>query len=704
MNSISFFHRDISWLSFNERVLLEAGRQAVPLMERIRFLSIYSSNLDEFFRVRMPALRALHRLHEKVHGLGKDREDHPDVVPLARSIVQKQLQLFGQTLADILPQLREKGWHLLYNEPLPAPVREQTAAYFFSQVLAFLQPVYLSQSGARFFPENNKLYLAVIVERAQGTRELVVLNIPSDHLPRFYPVTAGDQRYLVFLDDIIRAHLPVVIRTCALKGCYSFKVTRDAELNLEDEYEGDLAEKIERQIEKRDYGLATRFLHQPVPEPQDLHFLTTALGLSHAMEVEGGPYHNLKDLASLPVSDPELSYKPLPPLELPAGREERRLLDRLLQRDLMIHTPYHSYNTVLRFFNEASVDTEVEEISVALYRVASDSRIVNALISAAKNGKKVSVFVELKARFDEANNIKWSKKMKAAGIRIINSIPELKVHAKIALVKRRAEAGVQYFGLLATGNLNESTARFYTDHILLTSEAALLNDLDTLFYFLSKREKPTKEKFIPFNYLLVAQFNLQQRFLDLIDREIGHARKGQPAGITIKLNNLEEKVLIEKLYEASRAGVPVSLIVRGICCLVPGMKGLSENITVTRIVDRYLEHGRVFIFHNKGKQEVFLGSADWMNRNIYHRIEVCFPVYDEALKQEVIDLVQLQLQDNVQAVRLDAALNNTAVASGQEPALQSQGAIYDYLAQKNLAAGQPREEAAGAAANAPVTG
>lgn len=345
----------------------------------------------------------------------------------------------------------------------------------------------------------------------------------------------------------------------------------------------------------------------------------------------------------------------------------------------MVHVPYQNYEPVLRFFNEAANDAFVEEIYVTLYRVASNSRIVNALMTAAKNGKMVTVMVELKARFDEANNIKWASRMKAAGVKIMYSDVDMKVHAKVALVKRTIRGKRQYLGLLATGNLNESTARFYTDHILLTANQSILQELQWLFDFLGKKKKkkPQVKDVFNFEHLLVAQFNLQQKFLTLIDREIVNAKKGVSSGIMIKLNNLEEKILISKLYEASAAGVKIDLIVRSVCCLIPGVPGQSENITIKRIVDRYLEHGRLFLFHNNGKEELFMGSADWMNRNIYSRIEVCFPIYDPELKTRLIEILNLQWNDTVQAVQLNEELQNNYMTAGVPS--HSQQAIYSLL-------------------------
>lgn len=682
MHSESFFDRDLSWLSFNGRVLEEAGNSSVPLLERIRFLSIYSSNLDEFYRVRMPAVMALEKIRQSKQ---EQKKEHAITAVLLQiiKIINEQQDRFGKIFTtEILPQLREKKIHLLYNEPIPASIQEEVRDYFYTQLMAFLQPVYLSIAGTKFFPENNKLYLLTVIESDRGFDELVIINIPSDNLPRFYTVQRDNEQFIVFIDDIIKNNLAIIFKNTVIKGCYSFKITRDAELEVEDEYEGDLARKIEEQLSKRDFGLATRLLHEPGIDEAHLQLLLSPLRLQHAMVVKGGYYHNLKDLGSFPVKDAGMSYEKWPAVNVKAGDGSLSLFEEVEKQDIMLHPPYQSYDMVLRFFNEAAVDPNVTEIYVTLYRIASDSRIGNALVSAAKNGKKVSVLVELKARFDEANNIRWAKKMKAAGVKIIYSAPSLKVHAKIALVKRKKEKRISYVGLLATGNMNESTARFYTDHILFTAHPEILREMELLFIFLGHRKKAGNPGLIDFNQILVAQFNLQQRFLQLIDREISNARAGKEAAITIKMNNLEEKVLINKLYEASQAGVKIKMIVRSICCLKPGVPGLSENITVTRIVDRYLEHGRIFVFHNDGCTELYMGSADWMNRNIYRRIEVCFPIYDEAIKKQVLEIVQLQLQDNGQAVAIDQQLNNVPLPK-EGTGLCSQKAIYQLLATHN---------------------
>jgi polyphosphate kinase len=676
MADYTFFDRDLSWLTFNGRILELAGQNGVPLMERINFMAIFSSNLDEFYRVRMPVLQAMDKLGE----LTSATSAVDDPLKIAQELINHQQQQFGKIFnGEIVPALKENNIHLLLNQPIPTALIDKTNDYFFSQVMAFLRPFKFS-GKKKFFPQNNELYFLVVIENDKGEEKLIVLNIPSGDLPRFYKVEEKGNTYILFLDDIIRYNLDKLFRDETVKDCYSFKITRDAELDLKDEYPGDLSEQIEKQLQKRDLGIATRFLHQPGIPLRILQMVSDSWGIESASLVEGGNYHNQKDLFGFPVSSPALRYDEWPTIYNRLNADES-IFDQIERKDLLINTPYQSYDTILRFFNAAALDETVEEICITLYRVARDSRIVNALINAANAGKKVTVLVELKARFDEANNIKWANRLKAAGAEIIYSVTALKVHAKVALVKRTVNDRTKYYGLLATGNFNENTAAFYTDHILMTANKDILREIELLFIFLAKREKPKSPELIKFEHLLVAQFNLQDRFFKMIDREITNAKNGQPASIIIKLNNLEEPKLITKLYDASQAGVKVQLIVRSICRLIPGVKGMSENITIKRIVDRYLEHGRVFIFNNNSKPEVYMGSADWMNRNIYRRIEVCFPVYDEQIKAEITDIINLQLADNVQAVMLNENIENVPVKT-TKPGIRSQYEVYKYLSKK----------------------
>lgn len=660
MTDALLINRDISWLHFNERVLNEAGNSAVPLMERFRFLSIFSSNLDEFYRVRMQAVNQL-----------EQQETAQEINQLINQLQER----FGEIYRELVPLLAGHDI-FLHQGVIPGKVRENISNYFFNHVLAFIRPVFLAQEDKSISPRNNQLSILANLLDTNGRQVLSVLNIPSAELGRFYSVSWQYEKHIFFLDDIIKHHLPDIFPGYKVLGAYGFKITLDAELTLEENFEGDLTIKLEEEIIKREQRPATRLLYEPATPADILNKIVTGFKLSGANIVSGGVYHNLKDLAMLPVKNEELIYEPWPPAAYHVSGS--RLLKDVEEKDRIIHTPYQSYETVLRFFNEASIDPEVEEIYVTLYRVADSSQVVQSLISAAHNGKKVFVVVELKARFDETNNIKWARLLKQAGVKVIYSIPSLKVHAKIGLIKKKD----LMLGLLATGNMNETTAKFYTDHILLTAKQSLLLEMEQLFQFLIKGHKRDAFNYIEFNELIVAQFNLQEKFTALINQEIYHARSGYPAAITIKMNNLEEKGMISQLYAAAEAGVKVNLIIRGICRLNPAV---NPNISVRRIVDRFLEHGRVFIFYNKGDEQVFLGSSDWMQRNIFRRVEVCFPVYDKAIQQEILTLINIQMRDNTQAVALDEFGCNRPVPISGEP-VRSQFAIYHHLKDASYAA------------------
>lgn len=676
-----FLNRDLSWLSFNYRVLLEAADETVPLYNRIAFLAIFSSNLDEFFRVRMPAIFAFTDIESKKISI---RDEYPkDLVQQVQSILHTQLQQYGAVLTNqVLPALQQHGIHLYYGEPVLPEHNEFVREYFLSRVLSFLQPVVLKKANRNeIFLENNVLYFIIETEATDGTgkKRFALLNIPSVSLPRFIELPPlNGNHFMVFLDDIILENLKDVFPGYSIRATYSIKLTRNAEMEVEDEFTGDIAEKIEKQLEKRETGNSTRLLFDKRMPEETREFISSYFNLRKEELAEGGRYHNLKDLANLPnPSNAKLTYEAWPAVAHAGFNHHRSIFQSIEIKDQLVHLPYHSYNYILRFFNEAAIDPYVKEIYVTLYRVASDSYIVNALISAAKNGKKVTVFVELKARFDEANNLRWSKKMKAAGITIIYSIPGLKVHAKIALVNRVENKEWKHYSLLSTGNFNEATGRFYTDHVLFTARHEFSVELEWLFEYLQSRKQPGDYVKIPFKQLLVSQFNMVKHFEQLIDMEIENVKKGLPAKIIIKLNNLQERTMISKLYDAARAGVKVDLIVRSICCLSPAE---SENITVRRIVDRYLEHARIFIFHNNGEPKYFMGSADWMSRNLYSRIEVCFPVYDKKLSEEIDHIIQLQLADNKKAVLLNEKLENIQIASIQgEERTAAQEAIYNYL-------------------------
>jgi polyphosphate kinase len=678
-----YYNRDLSWLGFNYRVLQEAACPDVPLLERFRFLSIFSSNLDEFFRVRYPALLAMAALKPKMRKKVIP-EENEDIVDRIQSEINRQQKEFGDILiGQLLPELEKSGTVLYYHQPLMAEHEAEVREIFLSRVLAFVQPVFLSGNASNSFtPENNQLYL-VHTLRKPGELQLqhAVVKRPSQQQPRFFKLSPiNGKNYIIFIDDIIRENADCIFPGFEITGSYSIKFNRDSELLLEDEYSGNLLKKIERQLRKRDFGPPTRFLYEEdMPRNVEL-FLASSFGISHEEMFTGRRYHNLRDLSELPIKNPALLYaerKPLSGGGLYNCSDIFKLIDN---GDVLLHFPYDSYNPILSFFNQAAIDPSVDEIYIALYRVATDSLIVNALISAAKNGKSVTVFIELKARFDEANNIEWSKKMSEAGIRIIYSIPEIKVHSKIALVIKKDGAARKSYSILSTGNFNEITARFYTDHTLLTTDAVVNAELLSLFQFLKERKKPTGRNNPIFKKLYVSQFNMIEAFERLIEKEVVKAKNNQPARIRIKVNNLEEPHMIAMLYRASQAGVRIQLIVRSICCLIPGLSNLSENIEVRRLVDRYLEHTRIFIF---GEEETTLviGSSDWMTRNLRRRIEVCTTIDSPLCKKELTDYFDTQWKDNDKAVRLLSTMEHERLPITSE-VYNAQEQIYNYLTER----------------------
>lgn len=678
------YNRDLSWLGFNYRVLQEAAAPDVPLMERFKFLSIFSSNLDEFFRVRYPSVLALSKLNSK----RKKKEHHLDdnLAETIQAEIEGQLQEYGAILTQqLLPELRAKNIVLYYNQQVEKQHLKEIKEIFLSKVLAFIQPLFFeSIPNEKFSPGNNELYFFVVLKK-EGQEELMhsVINIPADKLPRFFELSdIEDRKYIIFIDDIIRENINCIFPGFEVQGYYSIKFNRDAELNLEEDVEEDMLGKIEKQLKKRAIGAPSRFLYEPDMPKNIQLFIANSFAVSYEEMFAGGRYHNLKDLAKLPVKDKELYYSLRKPMSSAVLEDCGNIFKEVERRDILLHLPYDSYNPILSFFNQAAIDPGVTEIYITIYRVAADSHIVNALIGAAKNGKKVTAFVELKARFDEENNIRWSKKMKEAGVRIIYSLPGIKVHSKTAVVvKERQGNETIIYGLLSTGNFNETTAQFYTDHALFTSDTNITSELLSLFHFLQEAKThivPTD--IIRFNTLCVSRFNMIDCFESLINEEIEKAAKGELGLIRIKLNNLEEPYMIDLLYKASQAGVKVDLVVRSICCLIPGITGVSDNIIVRRIVDRYLEHTRLFIFGEGEDATILMGSADWMTRNLRRRIEVIVPVKDRRCRQELIDYFELQWRDNDKAVVLNSSMEQISIdKKPDEPPKNAQEDIYQYL-------------------------
>jgi polyphosphate kinase len=678
-----YMNRDISWLSFNNRVLEEASDKHLPVYERLKFLAIYSSNLDEFYKVRVASYRRILNQSPEIHQ--KQSLDPSLVLSEILRIVDHQQQEFGTIFwKELVPELRKNNIILHQNRRLSALHREYVDRYFHEELIPCLQPIVLLGDKVAPFLKDGCIYLAVKMFKRSKQADAVknkkaryaLVNIPTDQNPRFIELPGVKERHtIIFLDDIIKMNLETLFPGYLIDSSYSIKLSRDADLEIGDEYSGDLAEKISKSLVKRKTGVPSRFLYDNSIPDSFLKLLQRTFNLSREDLVPGGRYHHFSDLFSFPNPlSPSLESKSLPALVKKDLAQYDSMFEAMEEKDWMLHFPYHSYDPVIKFLNEAAIDPDVKEIKATQYRVASDSAVVNALINARNNGKKVTVFVEVKARFDEYANLHFAKMMKKTGIKIIYSIPGLKVHAKIALVLSLSSKGrKKRYAFLSTGNFNEKTAKIYADHGLFTCNQNITSELKDIFYYLENQERKVKLK-----HLLVAQFNLKKALTRKINREIKNAKDGKPAWMVLKMNGIDHKKMIDKLYKASQAGVKIDLIVRGICCVVPG-EPCSENITVTRIVDRFLEHARVFVFGNDGEQEIYMASADWMNRNLNSRIELCFPIYDNLIKKEVMEIIHLQLQDNISARQLDKDHSNKPILSEEKNKIRAQAETYKLL-------------------------
>lgn len=674
--NMPFIHRDISWLSFNYRVLQEAKDPSVPLLERIKFLGIYSSNLDEYFRVRVASVRSLINLGKKTK-----REiifDPKKTLEQIHDIVERQQLEFSEIYQrQIQPELAACGIHILRSRDLQPAHTEFLNKFFEESLIQHLQPILIVKGKIRTFLLNGALYLAVVMGTRGATARYAVVRIPSNHFPRFIqlPSSQPDRKELILLDDVVRLYLPELFPGYIVKSAYSIKMTRDADLRIEDEYSGDLIEKLKKGLAKRHIGPGTRFVYDRKMPLNALEFFTEAFGISASDLQPEGRYHNNVDWLRFPdFGLSHLKDQPLPPLEYPPFESKKPMFKVIAEKDRMLHYPYQKYDYVIRFLEQAARDPHVTEIKITQYRVAKDSQVVYALRNALQEGKKVTIFVEVKARFDEEANIYWAERLEEWGAKVLYSIPELKVHAKLALVTRTEEGQPVQYAYLSTGNFNEQTSRIYGDYGVFTADKRLTKDVDQVFFHLENRDIPPK----PFRHILAGRTRMRRNLHALIDREIVNAKAGKPAAMTLKMNSLQDERMVEKLYEASNAGVKVRMILRGICCLVPQQKGFSENIEVISIVDRFLEHARVFVFHNEGNEEIFLSSADWMTRNLYHRIECAFPVYDEDLRQEIRDMLNLQFADNTKARILDAEQTNLYRRDHSGQAHRSQMETYEY--------------------------
>ncbi|MFT4760055.1 MAG: polyphosphate kinase [Paraglaciecola sp.] len=674
-----YIHRDISWLSFNYRVLQEAKDKAVPLFERLKFLSIYSNNLDEFFRVRVASNRNLVRVGKKT----KKQLDY-DPKQLLKDIlriVNKQQAEFSDIFEnEIIPELKGHGINLLRRLNLNDEQRTYVESYFSEYMLPYVQPVLLVKHKIRPFLNTAALYMTVLMtdkSRSHAPNEYAIVKIPSDHLPRFIELPAAEgQHDVIMLDDIVRHSLSAMFPGYDILDTYSIKLTRDAELYIDDEFSGNLIQKIKTSLGKRQVGPASRFVYDREMPKHLLSFLMDSFHLDKIDLLVEGRYHNNFDFFKFPTfGKSHLKNNELPPMPYTPLENTTTFFETIKKEDHLISVPYHSYESVVRFFEEAANDPKVTHIKITQYRVAKESRIMKALMKAVKAGKQVFVFIEVKARFDEEANLGWGEKLEAAGVRVHYSFPGVKVHAKLGLVARMEHEKPNFYAYLSTGNFHEDTAKIYGDYGLFTADRRLTYEVVRMFTYLETVKPPSQD----FKHLLVGQFNLRTGLIDLIDKEIAAAKKGKPAEIFLKMNSLQDDKMIDKLYEASQAGVKVKLIIRGICSLVPQVKGFSENIEAISIVDRFLEHARVFVFHNSGKPTILLSSADWMVRNLSFRVETAFPIYDTNVRRQVLDMLDIQWSDNVKARILDAKMKNEYQKDGQELAIQSQVETYFYF-------------------------
>jgi polyphosphate kinase len=678
MDSTSpLLQRDKSWLAFNHRVLLEAGNPEVPLLERLRFLAIFSSNLDEFFRVRVAGLHALREA-------GPEEGEIIDFEPTAvlewiRVEVDRQHKELGSYfLGGILPGLRDHGILFVNDGELDAEQAAFVKDLWERELKPAATTVLIEPDGPAPFLHNRQLYLIVVLETPAGASRCAFVEIPTQSSPRFIevPARAGECHY-VFLDDIVRRHLPELFEGLRVTGAYAVKLTRDAKLHLEDEHSGDLLEKIRVGVSRRARGTPSRFLYDPEIPAASLEMIRERLGLRPEDLVPGWRYHNFSDFFTF--ANPGIDHfenEPLEPLRDPALDAADCLFDAIDRRDRILFYPYHTYDHVIRFLNEAAHDPAVTAIDMTLYRIAKDSLLVHALAAAARNGKKVTAFVEMKARFDEESNLSCANELESAGARVVYRLPGLKVHSKLCLVARTVAGEERLYAYLATGNFNEKTARVYTDYGLFTADLRITRELRMVCDFVSAGKAPGE-----FKHLLVAPFNMRERFVEMLDDEIRNARAGKRARVILKLNNLEDPPMIRKLTEAAAAGVEVRLVVRTICRLPLPSGNAPEPFTVTSIVDRFLEHGRVYIFHNGGDERVFMGSADWMTRNLSRRVEVVFPIYDEGIRAEIRRIIDTQLSDNTKARVLDCGLGNRLMRSDGPP-VRSQMEIYQLVRER----------------------
>ena len=678
-----YFNRDISWLSFNHRVLMEAADDSVPLYDRINFMAIYSSNLEEFYKVRVAEHKAVAR---GGYSEEETQEEAHELIGQIADEVNRQLEDRIRIFQDcILPDLK-RNRIVFYQgkQEVEEMHHEFVANYFREEIFPYLQPVPVSRTRVKVFLRADRLYLCTRLRRKDnGVTEYYIMKLPHSKVPRFVELPQTDgYYYIMYMEDIIKMNIGLMFPGYEVDSSYCCKISRDADIMVDDESASTevMVEQLKKKVKKRKIGAVCRFVYDRHMPADFLQYLMDSFDIHPDDLMPGDKHLNLEDLAKLPNPNPEL-VRPerLQPMILNCLNKKQSILSYVSKRDLLIHYPYYSFDHFIHFLYEAVHDPSVSEIMITQYRVAPNSAVINTLIAAAQNGKKVTVFVELKARFDEENNLATAEMMQKAGIHIIYSMKGLKVHAKVALVLRKFKDGryKKSFAYISTGNFNEKTANLYADTALFTSHPEMVRDLHQLFQVLRKEvTEPV------FRHLMVARFNLLpllQEYLEYEKREVAAGRLGR---IVLKMNALQDSAMIDELYRASEAGVQIDLIVRGICCLIPNQP-YSKNIRITRIVDGFLEHARVWYFYHGGKELVYIGSPDWMRRNLYRRIEAVAPVLDSELKQQMLDMLRIQLADNQKAAWVDEDLRNVLKRNEEAEPVRAQWDFYQYLKDRN---------------------
>lgn len=674
--------RDISWLAFNSRVLQEAADESVPLKERIKFLGIFSNNMDEFFRVRVAALKRMIELGSKAK-MHLELKPESILEEIQDKVVTQQLS-FDRIWKDISKELKKENIILVDDRKLNVTQQKFVIQYFNEEVRSYIVPLMIESIQGFPVLNDKSIYLACKLSKSDRSipQKFALVSVPTRSLPRFVILPSKiNEHAIILLEDIIRFCLPNIFSFFGYDrfAAHTIKLTRDAEIDIDNDLSTSLIQKIEKGLKNRKKGKPVRLVYDKDIDPGLLTYLIKRLGLSHKDNIiAGGRIHNFKDFINFPAAVFKQKNSRKKPFTHPALKHTNSVTNIVLEKDVMLHFPYHSFDSVIDLLREAAIDPDVVSIKVTCYRLASRSKIINALTNAVRNGKQVTVMLELKARFDEEANLEWKNELEEAGVRVLIGVPDMKVHAKLCLIKKRVNNVTTHYGFVSTGNLNEKTALLYGDHCLLTSDRNIMADVNRIFTYLESPK--TRESILKScKTIIVSPVHMRRLFLLFINKEIKAAKSKKPASITLKLNSLSDEMLIEKLHEAAKAGVELKMVIRGIFCMYTENKKFKIPVKAISIIDEYLEHARVMIFHNNGKEKVYISSADWMVRNIDHRIEAACPILEKDIQKQLKDLIDIQLNDNVKARVLDNELKNQYINSRNKIKIRSQVEIYNFL-------------------------